>query len=406
MNQTSLSYIDLLVALTCTDTRISLYAKRAPSDVRNILSCVGHTDAWRRQLKLVCSLEGHSDWIRALDLSLLTPAGHILLASGSQDNYVRLWRISTGPVQTAEDDDFGLSVKYQSFQPAGSPHLYFVVSESVLLGHESWVTDLRWNRPASPDELPQLASTSADRSLIIWAYSTASSLWLNKSRLGELGGASGLGFYGALWSADSQSVYAHDWAGSVHVWNRKESFWGAGVGISGHTKSVQAIDWQQDGKWLVSTSLDQTTRIHSTWRREEDGDARSTWHEVGRPQTHGHDIYALAILDAAGLRFASGADETIIRLFEAPSNFIERMAHLGCPGLPESSSRPNFAIVPPLGLSNRSVPQGALLPSCFTHVLSGGVDSKEESLYQVPAMRTLSRPPVEEELLSSTLWPE
>jgi elongator complex protein 2 len=339
------------------------------------------------QFKFICSLEGHSDWIRALDFSIPLQ-DHLFLASGAQDNYVRLWRISKAQAKQQEDIDFELSIKSQSFRPNGSKNLYSATSESVLLGHEGWVTDLRWNQPTE-GRLPQLASTSADRSLIIWEYS--SSLWLNKSRLGELGGPSGLGFYGALWSPDSSSVFAHDWAGSMHIWTQRDSFWEAGIGTSGHFRSVQAIDWQRDGKWLASTSLDQTTRIHSTWQRSEKGKEVATWHEVARPQTHGHDIYALALLEPkTGLRFASGADETIIRLFEAPANFVERLQDLGCHGLPDASTRPNSAIVPPLGLSNRSVPS----------------DSKEESLYQVPATRSKASPPVEEELLSATLWPE
>jgi elongator complex protein 2 len=46
------------------------------------------------------SLEGHEDWVRCLSItpypasSSSTDSTDLLLASGSQDNYIRLWRIS------------------------------------------------------------------------------------------------------------------------------------------------------------------------------------------------------------------------------------------------------------------------------------------------------------------------
>ena len=77
---------------------------------------------------------------------------------------------------------------------------------------------------------------------------------------------------------------------------------------------------------------------------------------------HGHDIYALAILDTEhGLRFASGADETIIRVFDAPRNFVETMQKLNGCTLPDASQRPVGATIPPLGLSNRATSSGALM---------------------------------------------
>ena len=49
------------------------------------------------------SLEGHEDWIRCLAIAPC-PSAHggsdLLLASGSQDNFIRLWRISAVADQT------------------------------------------------------------------------------------------------------------------------------------------------------------------------------------------------------------------------------------------------------------------------------------------------------------------
>jgi elongator complex protein 2 len=48
-------------------------------------------------------LKGHEDWIR--DLTFTSSNGDILLASASQDRYVRLWRITKAQVIQTNDTD-------------------------------------------------------------------------------------------------------------------------------------------------------------------------------------------------------------------------------------------------------------------------------------------------------------
>ena len=50
------------------------------------------------------------------------------------------------------------------------------------------------------------------------------------------------------------------------------------------------------------------------------------WHEIARPQVHGYDMTCLAMLGR--YRFASGADEKVARIFEAPKNFLENLVSL------------------------------------------------------------------------------
>lgn len=70
----------------------------------------------------------------------------------------------------------------------------------------------------------------------------------------------------------------------------------------------------------------QTTRIFSPWQKEvEDGDY---WHEIARPQVHGHDINCVTIIQGKGNhRFVSGADEKVARVFEAPLSFLKTLNH-------------------------------------------------------------------------------
>lgn len=60
-------------------------------------------------------LVGHADWVRSLSFTLplyLTTSaetssgyksGDVLLASGSQDTYTRIWRVTTGPLKSNSD---------------------------------------------------------------------------------------------------------------------------------------------------------------------------------------------------------------------------------------------------------------------------------------------------------------
>ena len=76
------------------------------------------------------------------------------------------------------------------------------------------------------------------------------------------------------------------------------------------------------------SSLDQTTRIHgAVSKTDENGDSCQAWHELSRPQVHGHDLLDVAFLDP--LKFISIADEKVARVFEAPRGFLHVINGLG-----------------------------------------------------------------------------
>lgn len=51
-----------------------------------------------------------------------------------------------------------------------------------------------------------------------------------------------------------------------------------------------------------------------------------TWHEISRPQIHGYDMQCLAMIGR--FQFVSGADEKVLRVFQAPRNFVENFANI------------------------------------------------------------------------------
>ena len=76
----------------------------------------------------------------------------------------------------------------------------------------------------------------------------------------------------------------------------------------------------------MTVSADQTTRIHAPWVQLNQSSIDSTWHELARPQIHGYDMQALALLSR--YRFASGAEEKIVRTFGASRNFVESLKRI------------------------------------------------------------------------------
>jgi elongator complex protein 2 len=148
-----------------------------------------------------------------------------------------------------------------------------------------------------------------------------------------------------------------------------------------------------------------------------------TWHEVARPQIHGYDMSCLAFVSGANHRFVSGAEEKVIRVFDAPRTFVATLAAItGVAAEHEAESRPLGANVPPLGLSNKPVfgtfpTRCVLSPPARTLTrppqlkegedrpaeASEGMKFREEAVAE-PVV--LAVPPFEEHLLQSTLWPE
>lgn len=283
---------------------------------------------------LVEKLTGHSDWVRGLDCVEDVDSGDLLLASSSQDSFIRLWRISKREQTVARksfeefsaDEDIVLEERVFSVTHHGNSLFYALLLESVLQGHEGWVYGVHFHKQGSN---LRLLSSSIDKTLIVWAPSE-SGIWFESVRVGEVGGSS-LGFYGGKLSPNGQSIIGHGFQGSLHLWHQDKAdgkLWIPGVIVGGHFGAVRDLAWEPEGQFLVSLSADQTTRIHCRWERNtvEANDDSQTWHEIARPQVHGYDMQCLCMLSR--YQFASGAEEKIVRIFQSPGNFVENFRQL------------------------------------------------------------------------------
>lgn len=347
------------------------------------------------------SLTGHEDWVRGLDFTT-DDNGDVLLATSSQDSFIRLWRISEKKEETNEvkSDLELIQVEERIFKFGGKK---FILSlESVLQGHENWVYSVNWCRNNEDNSL-QLLSSSMDKSMIIWTVDREQALWTEKIRVGDVGGNS-LGFYGAKFSSDGKSIVGHGFQASLHLWHQNktnERLWEPGVINGGHYKEVRDIGWEPNGEFLFSASVDQTTRIHAKWNR---GNDNQTYHEIARPQVHGYDMQCFAVLSR--FKFASAAEEKIVRTFQAPGNFVENFRNLvnaetEFEGDEILKTHQKGASVPSLGLSNKAVYEEEIDTS---NVVEKKFKDEYPENYFVPM--TMTVPPTEEYLTQNTLWPE
>ncbi|KZT62360.1 WD40 repeat-like protein [Calocera cornea HHB12733] len=414
----------IILAIACTDRKIQIWAQEG--------------DEFRYRL----SLEGHEDWIRCLAFVTETRADpqqriRTILASGSQDGYIRLWTIASMKPDESKPNcttHGGLSndlleMFEKSLSEGGSGQIstkahvlafengkYSVTFDALLLGHEGWITGLHWH-PAIPSssgwQQPLVLLTSAsDNSLIMWSQDSDSSIWLNRQRFGDIVGK-GMGFFGALWGNDGCDVLAHAWNGSFHRWHihvaeaehHITGSWEPALAVTGHSQPVRDIAWEPHGRYVLSCSTDQTSRIHGPWRSEPSGSESSeiTWHELARPQIHGYDLVTGAFLDP--FCFVSASDEKVARVFEAPGTFVRtlRASHLINEDV-STGGRPAAATVPALGLSNKVTDQGMHAVYCrATNRLRAITDDATAALDDEELSK---RPPVESELALVTLWPE
>ncbi|XP_011298097.1 probable elongator complex protein 2 [Fopius arisanus] len=354
------------IILVMDDATIHLFTWSMPA---------GDSTALKLNFQLSKQLTGHQDWIQCLDIVHISE-NESLLASGSQDGTIRLWKILTSSEEKPPEDRVNeFVVDYQQFE---------VILESILSGHEHWVYAVRWHPPILVNgqwKRPnKLLSSALDKTMIIWEPNSAG-IWMETVRLGKVGGNT-LGFYGGNFNKDGSSVLAHGYQGTFHMWRFEEKLqrWTPRAAPSGHFSDVSDLHWDPEGRYLITTSLDQTTRVHVPWRISG---ASEIWHEIARPQIHGYDINCLSVLSPR--MFASGAEEKVVRVFEAPEYFQKCLNELEWRNPRSAGDR---ASVPALGLTNKAIDG---------QVIDDEVDDDDFRGERLPT---------EEEIVRYTLWPE
>lgn len=362
---------------------------------------------------LSTALEGHEDWIRSLAFKK-TEDGVLMLASGCQDRYIRIWSVqpdvdllaSSEPQNELEEEDDSLDQLRNIVYQLDTKTPYAIRFDALIIGHDDWVYSLRWH----PSEV-KLMSSSADSSVMVWIPDTTSGVWLCSARLGDIsskGASTATGSYGGVWfsawiGANNSTIVSLTNMGSWKCWKTidldtsdvsdepQQELWIPHTGLTGHIKSVTDISWSPDGSFVLTTSLDKTTRLFAPFE--------GSWYEVSRPQIHGYEM--MCIHPLASNLFVSGGDEKILRVFKATkviANLLNNL--LGFTTIDADLLDSEVATVPVLSLSNKarsSAPQGQ-------DNENGDNDEIEED-YTKHGL-DLTKPPLEDQLQRHTLWPE
>ncbi|KAJ6782594.1 hypothetical protein PWT90_08444 [Aphanocladium album] len=400
------------------DGDVLILAAAGTKDIIQILTSEAKTEAIQFQVQ--ATLRGHEGWIRSLSFARESkkPGSDLLLASASQDKYVRIWRFHQGqelPAATADGAEPSSGAYMPGKSPSNKAHWikaagknFSVTFEALLLGHEDWIYSAKWH--AHPEGKLQLLSTSADNSLAIWEADPTSGIWVSMVRLGEISREKGAttatgstgGFWTGLWSPDGNSIACLGRTGSWRRWeyDAAEDMWRSCIAISGHTKAVTGIAWSKNGEYILSTSLDQTTRLHTKWTST----GANTWHEMSRPQIHGYDLNCIDSISPT--QFVSGADEKLMRVFSEPKAVAAMLHKLGGIGsISNVEAMPDAANMPVLGLSNKAI-DAVDDDAEIQPVDDRDRDAMDPASIVKKSQLDIDRPPFEEILSRATLWPE
>lgn len=394
---------------------------------------------------LSATLTGHEGWIRSLDFTLedndAPTTSDLLLASASQDKYIRLWRVHQGkelPAQAATASDPTVGTYLPGKSPSNKAHRFQTASgadysatfESLLFNHDDWIYSAKWHTKRRDGDRAgtglQLLSTSADNSLAIWESDPDSGIWVTTARLGEISREKGAttatgsigGFWTGLWSPSGTSILTLGRTGSWRRWDwdAAQLSWVQDISVSGHTRPVTGIAWAPRGEYLLSTSADQTTRLHARWEGSSSAAAAATWHEMARPQIHGYDLNCVDVLSAT--RFVSGADEKLMRVFSMPRAVARMLKTVTGQAIvyetetqDSTAIMPDAANMPVLGLSNKATveqPDDDVVVE--QAAAAANPETNREAVDPATIMRRsaldISHPPFEESLSRYTLWPE
>lgn len=351
--QTIAFTMDLCLAVRLASTSIEHEGSSSSSAVLAIGSgdkvLIYQSTAVDYRFELKQTLCGHEDWVRGLDIVHCPSTRKLLLASSAQDSFIRVWRES----DSSSSNDHGAD--------KSNGNGIFTL-DSVLSGHDGWVYSVQWSRiagaapPARDGDGAglQLLSSSMDKTMIVWRQtgSDADGIWTEWKRFGDIGGHF-LGFFGARIEPNTgRALLGHGHHGSFHLWQQQvadepaaadadDDDDGGGdwrpqvLGLGGHFGEARDLAWEPHGRFVLSVGADQTTRVHAPCSLLSSGSAScgsgtpsaaAVWHEIARPQVHGYDMQTIAVLSR--YRFASGAEEKIVRTFQAPSAFVRSLRQL------------------------------------------------------------------------------
>ncbi|KAF8972371.1 hypothetical protein BGZ46_010142 [Entomortierella lignicola] len=247
----------------------------------------------------ILTLEGHSDWVDGVGYS---PKGDRIV-SGSQDKSVRLWDAETGNcIHTLEGH--AETVTSVAYSPKGdqvasgssdkTARLWDVDTGScirILEGHGNWVTSLAYSPKGD-----QIATASFDSTIRLWDVGTGDYIRTLKGHSFIVSSV--------VYSPKGDQVVSGGNDSTVRLWDVDTG--DCIQTLQGHSVSVTGVAFTPKGDRIVSGSFDQTVRL---W----DVDASDYDHTL-----QGHtNIVTSTAYSPKGDQIASGSHDLTVRLWNA-----------------------------------------------------------------------------------------
>lgn len=147
------------------------------------------------------------------------------------------------------------------------------------------------------------------------------------------------------------------------------------------------LAWDPNQKYIVSASLDQTTRLTAPYISTEIN-SKSGWQEISIPQIHGFNMSCVCFVNNQEHVYVSGSDEKILRVFGAPQTVVD-MLEQHCEYQSsiiqqQNPERPQNAFTPELSLTNKAKDN----------------DSNKTNI------ALMQFPPIAKDIRTKTMWPE
>ena len=246
------------------------------------------------------TLTGHTN-----EISVIAFKDNETLISGSGDNILRAWNVTTGGRRWQHDvGNWVDAVALPSHNPHfiaygghGNHNIRMRYSDDgdwrgEVEGHTKRVTSLAF-KPNSY----LLASGSYDDTIRIWDVGDRDNLHHVRTLRGHTDGVNSV-----AWSPDGRTLASASWDGTVRLWNPDN-----GINFAvlrGHTRTVSCLAWHPDGRILASGSWDRTVRL---WNPDTHGTLRVL-------REHTNQVNSLAF-HPNGQTLASGSNDSTIRLW-------------------------------------------------------------------------------------------